>query len=95
MLRKAMVDVKLRDGTLIPAGKMVATSQYAIHHDPRHYDRPDEFDPSRWEEEEERPWAQYKLPDLPELEVVVSRHVIFHSPHSQRPVRSHRKRTIR
>ena len=52
MLRKAMVDVKLRDGTLIPAGTMVATSQYAIHHDPRHYDRPDEFHPSRWEEED-------------------------------------------
>ncbi|KAM5543812.1 hypothetical protein V8D89_002429 [Ganoderma adspersum] len=49
MLRKAMVDVTLRDGTLIPAGTIVATSQYAIHHDPQHYDRPDAFDPSRWE----------------------------------------------
>lgn len=49
MLRKAMVDVTLRDGTVIPAGTIVATSQYAIHHDPRHYDRPDAFDPSRWE----------------------------------------------
>lgn len=47
MLRKTMIDMRLLDGTLIPAGTLMATSQYAVHHDERHYPNPKTFDPSR------------------------------------------------
>ena len=53
MLRKSMVDVRLYDGTVVPAGTLIATSQYAVHHDGRHYKGADIFDPSRWENGQE------------------------------------------
>ena len=53
MLRKTMVEVRLLDSTLIPAGTLMATSQYAVHHDERHYPNPQTFDPSRWERDAE------------------------------------------
>ena len=52
-MRKTMVEVRLLDGTLIPAGTLMATSQYAVHHDERHYPNPQTFDPSRWERDAE------------------------------------------
>lgn len=32
----------------IPAGTTVFMSQWTLHRDPRHFDRPDAFDPDRW-----------------------------------------------
>lgn len=36
------------DGYLLPVGSIVLTCQYALHRDPRFWDRPDEFLPERW-----------------------------------------------
>jgi cytochrome P450 len=48
--REALNDVEI-GGYLIPAGKNVAMSPYAIHYDPRWYTNPNRFDPDRWSEE--------------------------------------------
>jgi cytochrome P450 len=40
-------DIEL-DGFTIEAGAIVLASQYAAHRDPRWWDRPEQFDPSRW-----------------------------------------------
>lgn len=36
------------DGFRLPTGSIVLASQYALHRDPRFWERPGEFDPSRW-----------------------------------------------
>jgi cytochrome P450 len=36
------------DGFVIPAGAKVAFSPYVMHHHPRYWDRPGEFDPGRF-----------------------------------------------
>jgi cytochrome P450 len=48
--RSCIADVTIGDYA-IPAGKDVTLSQYAMHRDPRWYDQPDAFIPSRWSEE--------------------------------------------
>ena len=35
----------------IPAGSSLLMSQYVMHHDPRYYDQPEQFNPDRWTEE--------------------------------------------
>ena len=35
----------------IPAGSSILMSQYVMHHDPRYYDQPEQFNPDRWTEE--------------------------------------------
>lgn len=35
----------------IPAGSSILMSQYVMHHDPRHYEEPEEFNPDRWTDE--------------------------------------------
>ena len=32
----------------IPAGSSILMSQYVMHHDPRYYEKPEEFNPNRW-----------------------------------------------
>jgi cytochrome P450 len=32
----------------IPAGSSILMSQYVMHHDPRYYEKPEEFNPDRW-----------------------------------------------
>lgn len=39
------------DGCPVPHGTLLLTSPLALHRDPRYWDRPLEFDPSRWLEE--------------------------------------------
>lgn len=46
--RKALQDVKLSDGTVIPKGAFAAIPTYAIHHDQDIYEHPDVFDPLRF-----------------------------------------------
>ena len=48
IIRKAMKDITLRDGTLIPRGTFLAAPTAAIHHDERKYAAPDVFDPFRF-----------------------------------------------
>lgn len=45
--RNAKEDVEL-GGSIIPKGSMVALSRYALHRNPRIWERPDEFDPTRF-----------------------------------------------
>jgi cytochrome P450 len=45
--RRAVRDVQMRDH-LIPAGALVYTSPYLVHHDARWYPDPERFDPERW-----------------------------------------------
>jgi cytochrome P450 len=45
--RRAVQDVEL-GGYRFKAGTLVYASQYLMHRDPRWWDRPEEFDPSRW-----------------------------------------------
>jgi cytochrome P450 len=35
----------------IPSGSSILMSQYVMHHDPRYYKKPEEFNPDRWTEE--------------------------------------------
>jgi cytochrome P450 len=35
-------------GYVLPAGSVVACSQYVMHRDPRYYSDPERFDPERW-----------------------------------------------
>lgn len=46
---------------VVPAGKTIMLSPYAMHHDPRYYPDPERFDPDRWlpEESAKRPRYSY------------------------------------
>jgi cytochrome P450 len=46
--RRAVEEVTLSDGTLIPKGGLAVISPYAIHRDPRFYPEPLRMDVSRW-----------------------------------------------
>ncbi|TBU58191.1 cytochrome P450 [Dichomitus squalens] len=46
--RKALKDVLLSDGTLIPAGTLVVANSYPMHHDDEYYPNAGEFDPFRF-----------------------------------------------
>ena len=48
MLREAMTDVVLVDGTVIPKGTMVCVPTFSIQHDAAKYPDPDMFDPFRF-----------------------------------------------
>jgi cytochrome P450 len=48
--RVALADIEL-GGYQIPAGASLVTSQWVMHHDPRYFPRPYEFDPDRWKPE--------------------------------------------
>lgn len=49
--RKAVEDHPVA-GYTIPRGALVGVSQYVMHRDARYYENPDQFDPSRWTEEQ-------------------------------------------
>ncbi|KAI6043534.1 cytochrome P450 [Pisolithus marmoratus] len=46
--RKALQDIRLSDGTVIPKGTFLSVPTYAIHHDQDIYENPDVFDPLRF-----------------------------------------------
>lgn len=46
--REALSDVEI-GGHVIPKGSEVVMSQFAMHHDPRFFDDPEQFKPERWE----------------------------------------------
>ncbi|KAI0673746.1 cytochrome P450 [Trametes maxima] len=48
MVRKAMKDVTLPDGTIVPRGTMVLAASCGTHYDSGLYDDPDVFDPFRF-----------------------------------------------
>ncbi|MFB6206662.1 MAG: cytochrome P450 [Haloglomus sp.] len=48
VFRRTTEDVEL-GGYRVPAGAGVIMPQWSIHRDERYFDRPEEFDPSRWE----------------------------------------------
>ena len=54
MLRKAMKDTTLRDGTFIPRGTFVGAPFVAMHFDDALYARADAFDPFRFARMRER-----------------------------------------
>ena len=45
---KAMKDVTLNDGTVVPKGTLVAAASYSVHHDNAYYDSPYVYDPFRF-----------------------------------------------
>lgn len=45
--REPQIDVRL-NGYRIPAGSLLVMSQWVVQRDPRWYDEPETFDPSRW-----------------------------------------------
>jgi cytochrome P450 len=49
-LRQALEDIELR-GYTVPRGSVFAISPYIVHHDPRFYPDPDNFNPDRWTED--------------------------------------------
>ncbi len=49
-MRKALVDLTLSDGTLIPAGTICAAAAVPTHTDSENYTNPDIFDPFRFSE---------------------------------------------
>lgn len=53
VMRKALKDVTLSDGTYIPTGTMVYAAATATHRDPDNYDNPDMFDPFRFSDAKE------------------------------------------
>ena len=54
MLRKALVDTELSDGTFIPKGSFVSANMTTIHNDPEYYPAPDEFRPWRFSDMREK-----------------------------------------
>jgi cytochrome P450 len=48
--RVALNDIEI-GGYRIPAGASLVTSQWVTHHDPRYFEKPNEFNPARWEPE--------------------------------------------
>ena len=36
---------------IIPAGSSILMSQYVMHHNPRYYEKPNQFNPDRWTED--------------------------------------------
>lgn len=47
VFRRTTAEVRLGDYRL-PEGAIVILPQWSVHRDPRHFDRPTEFDPDRW-----------------------------------------------
>lgn len=54
VLRKAMTDITLRDGTRIPKGTLVAAASGSIHQDEGKYPNHDVFDPFRFSNKREQ-----------------------------------------
>lgn len=50
VVRRAIKDYQI-DGYVVPAGADVYMSQYVVHHDPRFFPSPFEFDPERWNQD--------------------------------------------
>jgi cytochrome P450 len=48
--REALEDFEL-GGYTIPRGTTILMSQWVVHHDPRWYERPEQFEPQRWSSE--------------------------------------------
>lgn len=48
VLEREVTEELTLDGYVLPVGSIVLTSQYALHRDPRFWDRAAEFLPSRW-----------------------------------------------
>lgn len=48
VLARAVVEPFELGGFEVPTGTQVVISQWIIHRDPRFFDRPEQFDPSRW-----------------------------------------------
>ncbi|PCH44104.1 cytochrome P450, partial [Wolfiporia cocos MD-104 SS10] len=48
LIRKAIQDITLSDGTLIPTGTICAAAAFPLHHDKEYYADPDEFNPFRF-----------------------------------------------
>ena len=46
-------------GYRLPAGSIVAMPQWVVHRHPKYWERPDEFDPDRWDGETTRPDFAY------------------------------------
>ena len=42
---RALADVELRDGTVIPAGAYIIGNMFSLQHDPRYWHAPHRFDP--------------------------------------------------
>ena len=53
MMKKAVKDVLLSDGTFIPKGTILVTACSPVHRDPRYYPNPDVFNPFRFSHERE------------------------------------------
>lgn len=48
IIRRALADLDLGDGNVIPKGAIIQINQYANHHDPRWFSDADSFKPERW-----------------------------------------------
>ena len=44
-------DYSVGEYTIPAAGSSLIMSRYVMHHDPRYYDQPEQFNPDRWTEE--------------------------------------------
>ena len=50
LVRNSIEDCEI-GGYLVPAGATVLMSPWVMHHDSRHYEKPEKFDPDRWLDE--------------------------------------------
>jgi cytochrome P450 len=50
--RRIRSDLELSDGVIIPAGTSVSPVIFKVHRDERHFPNPEEFNPDRWNDQE-------------------------------------------
>ena len=69
---RALADVELRDGTVIPAGAYIIGNMFSLQHDPRYWHAPHRFDP-----EANFPLGRDKEKDAASARLTSNTHTMF------------------
>ena len=67
--RKTTKPLELSNGFIIPEDTFVLIPIYMIQHDPKHFERPEEFHPERWVKRDGNSWAERSLDDVTDSDI--------------------------